>query len=394
MLPVLGVLLFSLLMVVSCSRIYDNLFIPAAEKSEYSQEESKIKQPEYSEEFIEEPQVSSSKENSSTPDTEEAGILDNGDTETQTIDTVNYIILSEEEENFYNDLQSLFPDESMDEFIAYMNDIEENYPKGYFIIIKSALNTDYYWFEELIDISGGKIKSTDPEFHNDSFPLVEIMVTMVHEYTHEASGDTTYQGIFDIQEDGYVYLIDNFGVFIDTDRMLFDKVEVYEDIANPDDFDDTYMSPVEGNIDIDLMIIMDEINAYNRDVEYKLALEEFVSDDYSDSTRFGLLKQMMYLELYLKRAYEKHPEDWEYIINKKGLSFFIMKLWMEAEKLENTVKDDYRFNMDSEEVAEFIYSDENYWIMDRLFTDSGIKEFIHLDFIDESFTDMEIYPVP
>jgi len=88
--------------------------------------------------------------------------------------------------------------------------------------------------------------------------------------------------------------------------------------------------------------------------------------------RWGLLKQMSHLELYLKRCCRKYPEDWEYITGHKGLAFLIMKLWLEAEKFENLIKDDPRFNTDSESVSEFVYNPDNYEIIEKFFDDSEI----------------------
>src|SRR4030065_1534262 len=155
-------------------------------------------------------------------------------------------------------------------------------------------------------------------------------------------------------------MIGNLLIFIEKDKMLFSKYEIFQDIENPDSFDKTYLDPdriidtVEGKeikgSDIDFTMILDELNAYTVSEKCAIATEEFISQSNSSAERYGLLKQMSYLELYLKRCYEKYPEDWGSITENKNLAFLVMKLWLEAEKYEDAVKDDTRFNVDSEPV--------------------------------------------
>ena len=126
-----------------------------------------------------------------------------------------------------------------------------------------------------------------------------------------------------------------------------------------------------------------------------IATEEFIPPGNSTSARYGLLKQMSYLELYLKRCYEKYPEEWKYITGHKGLAFLVMKLWQEAEKFENAVKDDPRFNPYSKPVSEFVYNPDNYKIIEMFFGQSGILEYKNKNFkdIDAEFDNLKVYDI-
>ena len=179
----------------------------------------------------------------------------------------------------------------------------------------------------------------------------------------------------------------------ETDKELFEKTELYKDMSNPDDTDLTYLSPGLGKSGIDFMVILDEINAYTKSTETMIALEVMVPESSCSDTRYGLLKQMSYLELYLKKAYEEHPRDWEYIISNKGLSFLIMKLWQEASRFEQAIKDDHRLSFNGDPVAEFVYNNDNFSIIEKLFNDSGVIKYKEKDFDEVSFDELIIYEI-
>jgi hypothetical protein len=147
--------------------------------------------------------------------------------------------------------------------------------------------------------------------------------------------------------------------------------------------------------DVDFTMILDELNAYTVSEKCAIATEEYVNQNNSSADRYGLLKQMSYLELYLKRCYEKYPEDWKYITGHKELAFLIMKLWREAEKFENIVKDDSRFNLNSKSVSEFVYNPDSYRIIEMFFEESGILEYENKSFkdIDAEFDNLRVYDI-
>jgi len=302
-------------------------------------------------------------------------------------DPSDYYILPDEEGDFYRSLGSIYSGEELGEVTADMEKLKSLYPKGFFIVVKtvplyiSGFEIFYYEMSEMAE--------TITILDRDITPI--SLDILVHEYTHIGSG--RFSGLFDISKQGYVYLMGNFGIFIEKDIELFEKTELYQDILNPDDFDSIYLEPGIGNDGTDFMNILGEINAYTRSVETMIAFEESISAHYHNP-RYSLLKQMMHLELYLKRAYEKHPGDWEYIINHKGLSFLIMKLWQEASRFESIIKDDDRFNIDSEPVSEFVYNPDNYSIMEKLFNDSGVIQYKDLSFKEADFDNFEIIFVP
>jgi len=214
-------------------------------------------------------------------------------------DTTGYYISSEEEEKFYENLKENYNGENLEEVIEDIKNLKNFYPKGFFIVIKTA-PLDNFSFLNLIfselsaDLGSGDLFESDI-FSGDTTSLNML----VHEYTHLGC---LYRNLFDINEEGYFYLMGNFGVFIKKDRELFEKTELYKDMSNPDDTDLTYLSPGLGKSEIDFMVILDEINAYTKSTETMLALEEMVPESSRDNTRYSLLKQMSYLELYLKKS--------------------------------------------------------------------------------------------
>jgi len=302
-------------------------------------------------------------------------------------DPSDYYISPEEERDFYRSLGNIYNGEELNEVTVNMEELKNLYPKGFFIVVKtvplyiSGFEIFYYEMPEITETITILDMNTTPSRLN----------ILVHEYTHIGGGP--FSELFDIKKEGYVYLMGNFGIFIEKDIELFEKTELYQDILNSDDFDSTYLEPGIGNDGIDFMNILDEINAYTRSAEIMIAFEESISAANHHNTRYSLLKQMMHLELYLKRAYEKHPGDWEYIINHKGLSFLIMKLWQEASRFESIIKDDDRFNLDSEPVSEFVYNPDNYSIMEKLFNDSGVIQHKELGFKEADFDNFEVLPV-
>ena len=306
---------------------------------------------------------------------------------TELSDPSDYYISPEEEEDFYRSLGSIYSGEELSEVTADMEKLKSLYPKGFFIVVKTA--PLYISGFEIFYYKMSEMAETKPILDRDITPI--SLVILIHEYTHIGSG--RFSGLFDISKQGDVYLMGNFGIFIEKDIELFEKTELYQDILNPDDFDSAYLSPGPGRSGLDFMDILDEVNAYTRNVETMIAFEESISAHFHNP-RYSLLKQMMHLELYLKRAYDKHPEDWEYIIDHKGLSFLIMKLWQEASRFEGIIKDDDRFNLDSEPVSEFVYNPDNYSVMEKLFDDSGVIQHKELGFKEADFDNFEVLPVP
>ncbi|MDO9464705.1 MAG: hypothetical protein Q7J67_05350, partial [bacterium] len=290
-------------------------------------------------------------------------------------DPAGYYISPEAEEDFYDNIKDIYSGEKLDEIIDAMKKLKKLYPKGFSIVVKTATIDNFSWFKFIFDNPSIEIEAFQSVTDKCSDP--SVLNTLVHEYTHTGSG--YFPELFNRSEEGYVYLIGNFGAFIKKDVTLFEKPEIYQDIPNPDDFDSTYLSPGPGKSGVDFMNILDEVNAYTRSAETMIAFEELIGASRND-TRYGLLKQMSHLELYLKRAYEKHPKDWEYIVNHKGLSFLIMKLWQEASRFEKIIENDNRLNLNSEPVSEFVYSPDNYLIMEKLLNDSGIIQYKDMSF--------------
>ena len=294
-------------------------------------------------------------------------------------DASNYPVTLQEEEQFFSNLEKIYSEERFILVKNYLKEFKSLYPSGYFTLIKVTQKTGYNFFE-LVEEEKEKIPSSINEFlwtdFNSSYS--SDIDTLVHELTHAGPAayfDTLNEKGFSGEYGSGYYMIGNLIVLIEKDRMLFFKTEIFQDIENPDDFDIIYLSPDEPGHEIDFTNILDEINAYTVSVKCEIAVEELISHDNALSVRLGLLKQMSHLELYLKRCYEKYPEDWEYITNHKGVAFLIMKLWLEAERIESAVKDDLRFNKDSEPVSEFVYNPDNYEIIERFFNDSQIMAY-------------------
>lgn len=303
-------------------------------------------------------------------------------------DASNYPVTPEEEEEFFNNLEKIYSEERFILVKDYLENFKNLYPSGYFTLVKVTQRDDYKLFElmeeekEKMPSSINKILESD--FNSSYSGDVE---TIIHELTH--IGPAAFfsilneKGLSGKYGSGY-YMIGNLIVLIEKDKMLFLKTEIFQDIDNPDDFDVLYLSPDEPGHEIDFINILDEVNAYTVGVKCAVASEEFVSNNSSLSIRRGLLKQMSHLELYLKRCYEKYPEDWKYITEHEGLAFLIIKLWLEAEKFENVIKDDSRFNLDSEPVSEFIYNPDNYKIIEKFLNDSEIISYKNKTFLEAS----------
>jgi len=302
--------------------------------------------------------------------------------------------ISYEDENKFNAfLEENCSGEKIEKAKLMLGELKKNFPKGYFVIAKSTI----FFLEDNKDFAIQSFNAFGADF------TVLDMSTLVHEDIHALSFWPAVR-IYGFSKKDFdktilnpnrgtinqIYLISDFGVWLKKDRALFQRAEIYEDIENPDYFDNTYLVK-EGSKEADIFGILDEINAYTGTVQTAIALEDLMEQGRSYSARYGLLKQMMHLELYLKRASEKHPKDWEYITKNTGLSFFIMKLWEQAARFENYTKDDHRFNLNSQPVADFIYDPLNFSIMDKLFTESGVSELKPKSFEDVEFDGYRIY---
>lgn len=319
-------------------------------------------------------------------------------------DASNYQVSSEEEEDFFNNLEKIYDKETFAPVKDFLKNFKILYPSGYFTLIKVTQKQNYAagygWFELLNKNMSFVLGDFNSSYCGD-------INTIVHELTHSGSGPFIYLFVPDLKDHSfgtyYSYMIGNLLIFIEKDKMFFSKYELFQDIENPDNFDKTYLDPgrtistVEGEevkgSDIDFTMILDELNAYTVSEKCTIATEEFISQGNSSTERYGALKQMSYIELYLKRCHEKYPEDWKYITRHKELAFLIMKLWQEAEKFEMVVKDDSRFNLNSKPVSEFVYDPENYGIIEMFFGQSGILEYKNKNFkdVDAEFNNLSVY---
>ncbi|MCL5984936.1 MAG: hypothetical protein M1371_00045 [Actinobacteria bacterium] len=328
-----------------------------------------------------------------TPTTEKEGENDYSQIKPGLARTSGFDISYEDENKFNTFLEENCSSEKLGNAKLMLGELKKNFPKGYFVIAKSTI----FFLEDDKDFAVQSLNAFGANFT----PL--DMSTWVHEDIHTLSfwpavriygfGKKDFEKIIFNPNKGtinQIYLITDFGVWLKRDGELFQRAEIYEDIENPEDFDRTYLDR-EGSKEADIFGILDEINAYTHTTQTAIALEDLVEHGTSNSTRYGLLKQMMHLEMYLKRANEKHPKVWEYITKNTGLSFFIMKLWEQAARFEDYIKDDYRFNLNSQPVADFLYDPPNYSIMDKLFTESGIVEFKSKGFEDVEFDGYKIY---
>jgi len=309
----------------------------------------------------------------------------------------SYPVSAEEEENFFNNLENIYDEETFTPVKDYLKNFMVLYPSGYFTLIKVTQKQDhaagYGWFELLNKSGSFNMGDFNSRYGSD----INIIV---HELTHSGSGPFIYLFVPDLKDSSfltnYSYMIGNLLVFIEKDKMLFSKYELFQDIENPDNFDKTYLDPDRDiSADIDFTMILDELNAYTVSEKCAIATEEFINRNNSSAERYGILKQMSYIELYLKRCQEKYPGDWEYLTGHKELAFLIMKLWQEAEKFEMAVKDDLRFNLNSEPVSEFVHDPDNYGIIEMFFEQSGILEYKNRSFkdVDSEFGNLTVYDI-
>jgi len=321
-------------------------------------------------------------------------------------DTSGYQVSQKEEDEFFGNLKKIYDEETFVLSKDYLKNFKILYPAGYFTLVKVTQKQNYSagygWFELMNENKSFSMGDFGLDYSGD-------INAIVHELIHSGSGPFIGLFVEDLKDSSflkdYSYLIGNLLVFIEKDKMFFSKYELFDDIKNPDMFDKTYLDPditvsiAEGKevkaSDIDFTMILDELNAYTVSAKYAIATESYVSQSNSATARCGLLKQMSYLELYLKRCYEKYPEDWKYITENKGLAFLIMKLWQEAEKFENIVKDDSRFNLNGESVSEFVYNPDNYKIIEMFFEESGMPEYKNENFkdIDAEFDKLTVYEI-
>jgi len=293
---------------------------------------------------------------------------------------LDYQITEEEEEKFRSLLEEIYTGEELDKAVSAMNDLNSLYPKGYYIVVKVA--------PEFVNsgMGGDGFRLLAGDFSENS------LNTLVHELTHIGFMVFSTDVMRDVHD--YVYLIGRYGVLIDRDRNLFSKTEIFADISEPDDFDRLYLEPGEKNEGADIMNILDEINAYTKSQECEIALEE-LGGTWNYGSRHNLLKQKWHLELYLKRAYEKHPEDWEYIVNNEGLSFFIMKLWQDASRVEMLDQEgDKSTSINYEQMADVVYGTDNYSIIKKLCRYSSVVEYEKMSYDDVSLKNLKVLPVP
>ncbi|MBN2073828.1 MAG: hypothetical protein JW770_07790 [Actinobacteria bacterium] len=324
--------------------------------------------------------------------------IDYAEIKEELADTTGYGVSPEEEVEFFANLEGIYPEEKFIQVKEYLKDFKILYPAGYFTLINITQGQDYHtgygWFEVVNDnnLYNQEVMEALKDFDisllaDDFYGQYSVdLITITHELTHCGSGSFIYLFVKDLENyqwgTYYSYLIGSQIVFIEKDKMFFSKYELMEDIEAPDYFDKTYLDAGEtGASDIDFTMILDELNAYTVSAKCAVACEEYIK--HSINVGFGLLKQMSHLELYLNRCYEKYPEDWVSISGNKGVAFLIMKLWLEAEKYADAVKDDERFNEGNQHVAEFIYHPDNYGTIEKYFSDSGI-----LPYKDKTFQEV------
>jgi len=320
-------------------------------------------------------------------------------------DPSGFEITNDEEEEFFSNLEKIYPEDKFILASQYLKSFKGLYPSGYFTLIKVTQVHDYSlgygWFELFESNSILGYEDFNSVYGSD-------IAVITHEMTHSGSGPFISNFVSDLTDfyfwQDYSFLIGNKSVLVERDRTFFSKYELFDDIIDPDHFDRTYLEPqgpieVEGQQievgEVDFTNLLDELNAYAVSAKCAVATEQYAGYASSSGERFGLLKQMSHLELYLQKLNEKYPDDWDYLAGNDGFSFLIMKLWYEAEKMESAIKDDTRFNLNSSDVAEFVYDPVNYGIIEKLFDESGVTDYKNIGFdeINGQFENISVYDI-
>lgn len=186
-------------------------------------------------------------------------------------DASDYQISAEEEEEFFNNLGKIYDEETFILVKDYLKNFKILYPSGYFTLIKVTQKQDYSagygWFELLnesesfaMEDFNSDIAQILDEFEQMGMETTESPLTedfnsrycrdinvILHELTHSGSGPFIYLFVKDLKDYSfgayYSYMIGNLLIFIEKDKMLFSKYEIFQDIENPGIFDKTYLDP-------------------------------------------------------------------------------------------------------------------------------------------------------
>lgn len=232
-----------------------------------------------------------------------------------------YAVSADEEERFQETLRRVFPEERLSQAAAVIGEVGEYYPEGYFVLVRVApQQAEEFAFFLQSDVGAGTVE------------------TAVHELTHIVSGSAcSFRGYRCLDrfgrsgKDAVGFLVEDKGIVVEIPaslRNLPGGREAFRYIAAPNYIDRTYLQENDQNI----LVTLDETNAYIKSVRFTRAHKRFATDDRVMTSQPATLARQLYLlSLQLKNLKEHHRDLWEELKAEKAFAFVAMRLVAMAE---------------------------------------------------------------
>jgi hypothetical protein len=187
----------------------------------------------------------------------------------------------------------------------------------------------------------------------------------VHETTHGLSTRSPARNRY-----GF-HMPDGSIVEVQRHRDLFHRNEIGQLLEKSEhgSYYRTYLTGASGKQD--LLLLLDELNAYARGVLTAARLRHLLPDNMSSSDRDGLATMMYYTQLYLKQARLQHPAVWDILAQDKTYLGLVQQLWLNAEAALGEACAQQRLGIDDGTILEKVYADEQLAELQRLFAVTG-----------------------
>lgn len=133
----------------------------------------------------------------------------------------------------------------------------------------------------------------------------------------------------------------------------FPRSEIAAYLPKDAKYRETYLEGTSG--EQDLVSLLSELNAYTHGLATNGKLAYFIPRNRKISSRDGLATQMLYLELYVRRAKEAHPDDWRHMATDDQTLTVIQTLWSQAEETLVATLPDERLGIDDGPILKRVY---------------------------------------
>ncbi len=157
-------------------------------------------------------------------------------------------------------------------------------------------------------------------------------------------------------------------------RRRFPRSEIltYIPRADRDLYVGDYLTDPEGSTQ-GLESLLLELNAYTQGAATDARIAGKFPPGFSLASRDGIVTFLIYVELYVRRAREAHPEQWLQMTRDPALLESMQRLWSRAEAVLSRSAGDVRLGHNDRDLLRICYATENISEMERLYAGAALS---------------------